>query len=395
MTDRTPYDCVVIGAGPGGCSAAYHFQRTYPTGKVLWLDKEQFPREKICGDGWGGRTIGELKKLQVQWQQLTPQPEQIYALQLYLPGLGNFSVALPFPVTVCPRRIADDYLRTSVLAASKGSNGAIEWRPGCKATNYQHNPDGTITVRFLEATSHGTVVARSVIDAAGAASPIARILNPQKHPESQVAVSGRAYYRGLHLPHNALYICYFPKAEGYFWIFPTNRAEGGANVGLGMGAKDYKKAGKPLAYYWQQILELFPEVAALLAPAQQVSPFRGWLLYSQRGEAKVQDRNLFLVGESAGLVDPLGGAGIYYALRSGREAATIAARMVQSGDLTGNESYARWCAVKPIREFSKKDQALSRTSGLPEQKLRVRMQLFAGFSKVLFKVVNPLTPLPK
>ena len=44
----THWDVVIIGAGPAGAIAALHLAAA--NHKVLLLDKEHFPREKVCGD---------------------------------------------------------------------------------------------------------------------------------------------------------------------------------------------------------------------------------------------------------------------------------------------------------------------------------------------------------
>src|SRR5262245_46673568 len=51
-------DVIVVGAGPGGCAAAYHLARA--GAEVLLLEKAQFPREKVCGDGLTPRGVKQL-----------------------------------------------------------------------------------------------------------------------------------------------------------------------------------------------------------------------------------------------------------------------------------------------------------------------------------------------
>ena len=48
-------DVIVVGAGPGGSSAAFHLARH--DAKVLILEKSEFPREKVCGDGLTPRAV--------------------------------------------------------------------------------------------------------------------------------------------------------------------------------------------------------------------------------------------------------------------------------------------------------------------------------------------------
>src|SRR4051794_37153812 len=51
-------DVIVVGAGPGGATAAYHLARAGLD--VLLLEKTTFPREKVCGDGLTPRATRSL-----------------------------------------------------------------------------------------------------------------------------------------------------------------------------------------------------------------------------------------------------------------------------------------------------------------------------------------------
>src|SRR6059058_2913075 len=54
-------DVIVVGAGPGGSSAAFHLARHGL--RVLLLEKSEFPREKVCGDGLTPRAVKQLVKM--------------------------------------------------------------------------------------------------------------------------------------------------------------------------------------------------------------------------------------------------------------------------------------------------------------------------------------------
>ncbi|MCB0297823.1 MAG: FAD-dependent oxidoreductase, partial [Calditrichaeota bacterium] len=47
------YDMIIVGGGPGGATAALYGERLGL--KVLLLDKQYFPRDKICGDALSGK----------------------------------------------------------------------------------------------------------------------------------------------------------------------------------------------------------------------------------------------------------------------------------------------------------------------------------------------------
>src|SRR3982750_3800680 len=56
-------DVIIVGAGPGGSATAYHLARHGV--RVLLLEKTEFPREKVCGDGLTPRAVRQLVKMGV------------------------------------------------------------------------------------------------------------------------------------------------------------------------------------------------------------------------------------------------------------------------------------------------------------------------------------------
>ncbi|MGC8775451.1 MAG: FAD-dependent oxidoreductase [Chlorobaculum sp.] len=116
----TSYDAVISGAGPAGCSAALSLARKGY--KVLLLEKERFPREKVCGDGITSvssallETMGVMKVVRQQVEQLTV----FKGVALFSPSAavvhGNFSQpgCSAGEAYVIPRKILDDCLFTVV-----------------------------------------------------------------------------------------------------------------------------------------------------------------------------------------------------------------------------------------------------------------------------------------
>jgi flavin-dependent dehydrogenase len=107
---------------------------------------------------------------------------------------------------------------------------------------------------------------------------------------------------------------------GYGWIFPS--PEGGANVGLGVATRSDRKAGAQAVRALPEFLEHLRslrllDVASPLAPAPRLG---GWLKMGMVGTTPAAGQVL-LVGDAAGLVNPLQGEGIAQAMGSGRAAA--------------------------------------------------------------------------
>ena len=84
-------DVVVVGAGPGGSSAAYHLARHGLT--VLLLEKTEFPREKVCGDGLTPRAVRQLVGMGID---TGPDAGWLHNKGLRILG-GGVRMELPWP----------------------------------------------------------------------------------------------------------------------------------------------------------------------------------------------------------------------------------------------------------------------------------------------------------
>ena len=58
------YDAIVVGGGPGGSAAAGYLAMDGK--RVLLIEKETWPRDKICGDAVGGKSLSHVKELGVK-----------------------------------------------------------------------------------------------------------------------------------------------------------------------------------------------------------------------------------------------------------------------------------------------------------------------------------------
>jgi flavin-dependent dehydrogenase len=123
---------------------------------------------------------------------------------------------------------------------------------------------------------------------------------------------------------------------GYGWIFPKRDH---LNVGLGT----FRHCRVPLkALLTRHCQERFPGLNLDL-------PLRGHPIPLYR--PPIQGKRALLVGDAGGIVDPLVGEGIYYALRSGELAAQAVSAGLTTGRLEGFRDYERAVASEIIAEF--------------------------------------------
>ena len=66
----TEFDAIIVGGGPGGSSAAGYLAKGGK--KVLFIEKGVWPRDKVCGDAVGGKSLGHVRDLGVKiyWRKL-------------------------------------------------------------------------------------------------------------------------------------------------------------------------------------------------------------------------------------------------------------------------------------------------------------------------------------
>ena len=78
--DETKFDIIIVGGGPAGCaSACYAAEEGY---KVLLLEKDEYPRDKICGDAVGGKALKHLDELKIL-DTLKKSPHYIFDRVLF------------------------------------------------------------------------------------------------------------------------------------------------------------------------------------------------------------------------------------------------------------------------------------------------------------------------
>ncbi|WP_371786691.1 NAD(P)/FAD-dependent oxidoreductase [Streptosporangium subroseum] len=295
------WDLVIIGGGPAGSAAALRARQLRPDARVLLLDKEDFPRDKACGDGIAAHCREELALLGLP--DLIADYRPVQRLTVVSPGGVRVSATVARPNHVVPRKVFD--ARLVDAARARG----VEVRRHRVRALAAHDDHIVID---------GTIVARAVVAADGANSTVRRLIGIPATPEKHTAIAVRGYADLPAADDDAQLIAM--QEEGwpaYAWSFPIG--DGTANVGFGMLLPRLHATGLPgREVLHGRLAELLPHLPArdLRAHHLPLSPGR-----PRPGVGRVM-----LVGDAAGLINPLTGEGIYYALVSGRLAGEAAVR---------------------------------------------------------------------
>ena len=309
------FDVVVVGAGPAGSVAATVLARG--DARVALVDKARFPRDKACGDLLGPRALGvldDLGLLELFTSDGAPAPGDMLVVgptgrRVKLPSAAGLTY--PGHGLAIPRAELDSSLRACALeAGAEPVTARAEhplWSEG-RLCGFELD-DG----RRLRATV--------VIGADGATSRVAEaagLIDPGRvlwgfavrcHVEHEVELPTIVMWETA--PLRAL--C------GYGWIFPGPR--GVANLGLGVGTLSDRRRGAEAVRLLPDFVAHLSTLGLLPDPCPPVQRrLGGWLKMGMVG-TRPAGRGVLLVGDAAGLVNPLQGEGIAHAMTSAKAAA--------------------------------------------------------------------------
>ncbi len=324
------YDAIVVGAGPGGSTAAACMARAGM--RVLLVDKSNFPRDKICGDAISGKSVDVLQRLDLIDDVLAADQVGSWGVTFGAPTGDEaaipFTKALDRPVPpgfVCAREVFDD------LVLRKADACGAEVRLETTVEDLIGTESGVRGVVFRHKGIKEKVYAPIVVGADGAYSIVSRKLGIAQLDERHYSAGLRAYYRGVTGFHerNHVELHFLSEAiPGYFWIFPM--AGGMANVGVGMLSAAVKKKKVKLKDLLQACIE-HPRFRDRFQDAEPVGSVRGWGLPLGSRPRTMYGEGWLLVGDAASLIDPFTGEGIGNAMISGEKAAKWSQLAHQAG----------------------------------------------------------------
>jgi menaquinone-9 beta-reductase len=333
------FDVIIIGAGPSGSSAAIFLSKAGRS--VLLLDRAKFPREKVCGDGISGSSVGILKEMGLLEGVRGIEHADMYGVTFSSPN--GTVVHIPAkradgipPGFVCRREVFDDFL------FQKAKSLCARTIEGFVAEDFVRESGNVCGVRGSKDGSAVEFRSRVVVCADGAAGMTARKLGLNNASDEHQFAGIRAYYDNVEGMADRIEIHFVKDAlPGYFWIFPLPGKK--ANVGLCMLVSDMKKRKANLQSILKGILEANPVFKSRFQNAKRATAVRSWLLPVNTRKPKAAGNGYVLVGDSASLIDPFMGEGIGNALTSGKLAAKAISQAFAENDFS-EKSLSRYDA---------------------------------------------------
>ena len=332
MTVTQDADVIVVGAGPGGSSAAHHLAQSGLD--VLLLEKSSFPREKVCGDGLTPRAVKSLVRLGIDTSEANGF---IRNRGLRIIG-GGMRLELPWPELstypdfglVRPRLDFDELIvRAAQQAGARLQEATTVTGPVLDQS------DRVVGVTARTADGPQTYRAPLVIAADGSSARLALSLGVQKRDDRPMGVAVRRYFTSPRTDDDMLESWLELRGSdgsllpGYGWVFGVG--DGTSNVGLGIlnttnawQKTDYKKLLKDWTGAMPEQWQFTDEHAT--------GPVRGGALPMGFSRTPHYTRGVLLVGDAGGAVNPFNGEGIPYAMESGLLAAEHAAQALARPD---------------------------------------------------------------
>jgi geranylgeranyl reductase family protein len=302
------FDVVIVGAGPAGAQTGYHLARRGL--RILIIEKKKIPRYKACGGGLTRRTLDILPFDIGSVVENYPA-----AVKILVANRPVFHKVLHDPVLAMVMRDKFDHFLVQKAVAA---GAVLQEKTTVRSLSGVH---GQLNVE----SSRGRFKTRFVVGADGVDSLVARALGLPVFHKQMIALEGEVYLNNYDLAEDLKSTAQFDFGvipHGYGWVFPKND-----HLSVGLVTRSRKIKG--FKDYFLAYLRLKNSAAQaeirVLKGHRIAYPAAGrfWRLSNRRG---------LVVGDAAGLADPITGEGIFYALGSAKIAADVLSDAIVYGD---------------------------------------------------------------
>jgi len=227
-------DVTIIGAGPAGMTAALFLAKNNVP--VTLIEKDAFPRDKICGDCLGGYAVSVLKQIDKNlFDRFVHFDKKLVGSGVHLFGPEQQKISIEATTTVdkmirevvlCKRIDFDNFLMEEIKRYNQ-----INIIQNTNVSNVSKHSEGLL----LHSDNGSFLKTKLLIVATGSIQTLVYDLNGKRTRRKHIIAGIKSYYEGIKDLNPEGYIeLHFLKelAPGYFWIFPL--PENQANVGLGL-----------------------------------------------------------------------------------------------------------------------------------------------------------------
>jgi geranylgeranyl reductase family protein len=304
--------------------------------KHVLIDKEVFPRDKICGDALSGKVVYALNRVKPDVVgQIAEQTEK------FLPSWGISFVApngqrldVPFTTDKTSQKYPPGFIATrtdfDALMVDNVHSDFCTLFQGVSVKNTEITSDKAV----LELADGQTITSNLVVDCSGAHSQLAKA-NGIERELNHYCAGLRQYYKNVSGLSDEGYIeLHFIKdvLPGYFWIFPMT--DNRVNVGIGMLSSSVSKHKVNLKKELERIIHSHPEISKRFERAEPMETVKGWGLPLGSKRRQISFDRLMLCGDAASLIDPFTGEGIGNGMISAKYAVDAVVKAIETQNYT-------------------------------------------------------------
>lgn len=330
MPSTDSFDVVVVGGGPAGAVMAWSLARRGV--RVAVVERERFPREKVCGDFVepGGLRILEAMRCRQVLEASSPLP--ITHTRVFVQSRVAYRGEIPYYEArhglppygyIVPRYELDAHLLDRARVAS-----ATVYEK-CAATDVSR--DGrSLRVGVRSGNRRFHLRTRLVVGADGTESIVARNLGLSRTDRRYIAISQRGYAEGVSVERGEAVIWFdedlFP---GYGWMFPMSA--GRANVGVGILSEACHRYGLSVPKLFDAFVEKLRERHPGCARIRLVGRPSGGVVKTYGGIGSNHFEGGLLIGDAGSFVDPMTGEGITPGMESALLGSSTLAAALECG----------------------------------------------------------------
>ncbi|GAP99798.1 FAD-dependent oxidoreductase [Leptolyngbya sp. NIES-2104] len=290
----------IVGAGPAGCSAGYHLAKSGH--EVTLMDKNCFPRDKVCGDGISIESIQAVSMMGIYPQDIRKLASEYAPIDRFLLGISNqisHSEMTQLEAYCIPRFVFDQLLYEKAIGA-----GCSFITQSVRRNDWHHQGlyDAFDTIVDARGVSAGEVNAIAI--------RAYWVLKRQDLSQTALIEAQIHFDRSLGV-------------NGYGWIFPVSTQHDliRLNVGVGVWLDEYSRLKTNIIQLFKQFIHNNETTRQMLSQAVSQQPPKVFPLATAKKGNRVADGKVLRIGDAANLTDPLTGEGIANAVLSGFHAA--------------------------------------------------------------------------
>ncbi len=324
------YDVIVSGGGPAGSVMSWKLAKSGM--KVLLLERDKFPREKVCGDFVEPRGLRVLEMMGCLDKIKRSDRLPIDQVSIYLRSVLEYSGKIPFYGNHNDLQ-SHGYIISRYefdkLLIDEASKAGVEIIEGISVKSVEFT-ENKVIVNVQSNSGAEKFEAELIVGADGVHSTVARSAGMLADDSRYTAVSQRCYVEGLasDLGESAFFFDeeLFP---GYGWMFPMPR--GRANIGIGILSECRNRYDIKVSELLKQFLHKLKSSHPLCGKIKVSSPPIGGIVKTYGGRKKNYFDRGILVGDAGCFVDPMTGEGITAAMESSLIGASVLIKALEQG----------------------------------------------------------------